>query len=150
MTKLVVDSNIIFSAILNTNSRIAQILLTGSEHYDFYAPKYVRTEIWEHQEKIKKIAELDNESFIEIYELVIGNIIVLNHSIADKTSYNEAIELCKDIDIDDVPFIAFAKYLKCKLWTGDKKLINGLRNKGFNNVITTDELFESFLRKTSK
>lgn len=48
MTKLIVDSNIIFSAILNVKSRIGQILLTGEDFYEFYAPK-----IWEHQEKIK-------------------------------------------------------------------------------------------------
>jgi predicted nucleic acid-binding protein len=52
MTKLIVDSNIIFSAILNVNSRIGQILLT-SEFYDFYSPKYVRIEILNHQEKLK-------------------------------------------------------------------------------------------------
>jgi predicted nucleic acid-binding protein len=37
MTKLIVDSNIIFSAILNVNSRIGQILLTSDKFYDFYA-----------------------------------------------------------------------------------------------------------------
>ncbi len=56
MTKLIVDSNIIFSAILNTNSRIGQILITGGEFYDFYAPKYLREEIWEHQEKLNNSA----------------------------------------------------------------------------------------------
>ncbi|RUA33530.1 MAG: hypothetical protein DSY77_09880 [Bacteroidetes bacterium] len=54
MTKIVVDTNIIFSAILNINSRIGQILLTGDDLHDFYAPKYIRTEIWEHKGKIKK------------------------------------------------------------------------------------------------
>ncbi len=39
MTKLVVDTNIIFSAILNVNSRIGQILLTSDNVYDLYAPK---------------------------------------------------------------------------------------------------------------
>ncbi len=84
MIKFVVDSNIIFSAILNTNSRIAQILLMGNDFYDFYAPKYIRSEIWEHREKIKKIAKLSDEDFIETYELVIKNVTILNHSIADK------------------------------------------------------------------
>ncbi len=150
MIKFVVDSNIIFSAILNTNSRIAQILLMGSDFYDFYAPKYIRSEIWEHREKIKKIAKLSDEDFIETYELVLKNVTILNHSIADKKNYQEAFELCKNIDVDDIPFVAFSKYLKCKLWTGDKKLINGLQEKGFKNAITTDELFENFLRKSNK
>ena len=107
MTKLVVDSNIVFSAILNTNSRITQILLMGNDFYDFYAPKYIRTEIWEHHEKIKKIAKLNNEEFIEVYELILKNITILNHSIVDKRNYREALELCKNIDIDDTPFVEF-------------------------------------------
>ncbi len=150
MTKLIVDSNIIFSAILNTNSRIAQVLLTGDQFYEFYAPKYLRTEIWEHREKIMNIAKLNDESFIEVYELVLKNVTILNHAIADKKYYKEAFELCKDIDEDDIPFVAFSKYLKCKLWTGDKKLIKGLQEKGFKKIITTDMLFEDFVKKSIK
>lgn len=51
MTKIVVDSNIVFSALLNINSRIGQILINGSKHYEFYSPEYIRQEIIEHQEK---------------------------------------------------------------------------------------------------
>ncbi len=65
MTKLIVDSNIIFSAILNVNSRIGQILLTSEDFYDFYAPKYLRNEIWEHQEKIKEIGNLTRMNFLK-------------------------------------------------------------------------------------
>lgn len=150
MTKLIVDSNIIFSAILNTNSQIAQILLTGEDFYEFYAPKYLRSEIWEHQEKIKKIAKLNDEDFIEVYELVLKNVTILNHSIVDKKNYKEAFELCENIDVDDIPFVAFSQYLKCKLWTGDKKLIKGLNRKRFKRIITTDKLFNDFLEKVKR
>ena len=150
MTKLVVDTNIVFSAILNLNSRIAQILLTCSEHYDFYAPKYIRSEIWEHQQKIKKITGLNDEEFIEVYELVLKNITILNHSIVGEKNYKFAIELCKTIDVDDTVFVAFSNYLNCKLWTGDKKLINGLKKKGFNEITTTEELFNDFLERNNK
>jgi len=130
MTKLIVDSNIIFSAILNVNSRIGQILLTSGSAYDFYAPKYVRYELWNHQKKLKKIAKLDDRDFFEVYELILKNITILNHSIAGKTNYKKAFELCKNVDLDHIPFVAFSLYLKCKLWTGDKKLIKGLKEKG--------------------
>jgi len=30
---------------------------------------------------------------------------------------------------------------KCKIWSGDKKLINGLKAKGFVNIFTTDDIF---------
>lgn len=147
MTKLIVDSNIVFSVILNTNSKIGQILLTGGKFYDFYAPKYLRNEIWKHQGKIKKIARFNDEEFIEVYELILKNITVLNHSIVDKKVYKKAFELCKNIDVDDTPFIAFSIFLKCKLWTGDKKLIKGLSDKKFKQIIHTEDLFKDFLGK---
>ncbi|MFY8186862.1 MAG: PIN domain-containing protein [Flavobacterium sp.] len=150
MTKIIVDSNIIFSAILNVNSRIGQILLTSQHVYDFYAPKYVRDEIWNHQQKLKKISGLNDVEFIEVYELIVKNVTILDHSIAGKSSYKKAFELCKDVDIDDVPFVAFSVYLKCKLWTGDKKLVKGLNEKKFDKVVTTNELFDDLLKKNRK
>lgn len=150
MTKIIVDSNIIFSAILNVNSRIGQILITGEGFYEFYAPKYLRSEIWEHQEKIKKIGKFSNDEFFEIYELVLKNVIVLNHSIVPNEKYRKAFELCEDIDPADTAFIAFSLFLKCRIWTGDKKLLNGLSQKGFKKIITTDDLFKDFLRKNIK
>ena len=65
MTKLIVDSNIIFSAI----------------------------EIWEHQEKIKKIGKLNVDEFLEVYKLVLKNVTILNHSIVPKEKYLQAFEL---------------------------------------------------------
>lgn len=127
MTKIIVDTNIVFSAILNTNSRIGQILISGQEIYDFYAPKYLRDEILEHREKLKKRANLSDDEFLEVYEIVMKNITILNHSIIDKRYYRKAIGLCEDIDLDDIPFVSFSLFLKCNLWTGDKKLINGDR-----------------------
>ena len=150
MTKLIVDSNIIFSALLNVNSRIGQILLTRESFYEFYAPKYLRSEILEHQEKIKKIGRLSNDEFLEVYELVLKNVTILNHSIVPKEIYEQAFELCENIDPADTAFVAFSFFLKCKIWTGDKKLVNGLRKKGFKKIITTGDLFKDFLIKTNK
>jgi predicted nucleic acid-binding protein len=36
------------------------------------------------------------------------------------------------VDINDIPFIALSVELKIPLWTGDKKLKEGLKLKGFN------------------
>ena len=65
MTKIIVDTNIVFSALLNTNSRIGQILINGKDYFDFYSPEYVRFEIFRHKEKIKSIGKLSEDEFIE-------------------------------------------------------------------------------------
>jgi predicted nucleic acid-binding protein len=53
-----------------------------------------------------------------------------------------ANNLVSDIDPKDIIYIAYAKQIKCKLWMGDKKLINGLEMKNYRNTLTTDNLFE--------
>jgi predicted nucleic acid-binding protein len=51
-----------------------------------------------------------------------------------------ADQLTNDIDFDDVMFIALAIHFNCKLWTGDKALMNALRKKGFKKFVSTDDL----------
>lgn len=150
MNKIVIDSNIVFSALLNVNSRIGQILINGNKKYDFFAPEFVRFEIIQHQLKIKKLAKLSDNDFIELYELVMRNVSVLNHTVVPAKFYKNAAILCKDIDIDDSIFVAFAEFLKAKLWTGDKKLINGLTKKGFNRIVITEDLYQDFIGKSKK
>jgi len=40
-------------------------------------------------------------------------------------------------------FVATALFIDGLLWTGDKKLIKGLRQKGYAKTITTAELMTS-------
>ena len=46
-----------------------------------------------------------------------------------KLAYN----LCKTVDLKDTPFVALAIELNAMLWTGDKKLIEGLSKLDFQN-----------------
>lgn len=147
MTKIIVDTNIVFSALINTNSRIGQILINGKNHFDFYSPAYVRFEIFKHQEKIKSIGKLTDDEFLETYGLILKNITILNHSIIPTEIYKNAALLCQDIDIDDTIFVAVSDFTKGILWTGDLKLLNGLTKKGYKNLIKTDDLYQLFLTR---
>ena len=147
MTKIIIDTNIVFSAILNVNSRIGQILINGYKHYDFFAPEYIRYEIIEHQDKIKELANLSDNEFLATYELIIREITILNHTLLPIEFYKTALDICKSIDIDDSAFVAFTEYTRGKLWTGDKNLLKGLSEKGFKRLITTDELYQDFIKK---
>lgn len=140
--KIVVDTNILFSAILNTDSKIGQILMNSQSFYRFYSTKNLRAEIWKHQGKIKKIAKLDDEEFLEIYELIMKNITILDYSLIPLKNYEKAIKLCADVDEDDTEFVALTDFIKGKLWSGDKELQKGLAAKGWDKFISTNELFE--------
>jgi predicted nucleic acid-binding protein len=55
-----------------------------------------------------------------------------------------------DIDPKDVSYVAYAKHFRCKVWSGDKSLIQGLLKKNFTRFISTDELFKLRLAKENK
>jgi len=145
MTKIIIDTNIVFSAFLNIDSRIGQLLINGQFYYAFYAPSYIRNEIFKHKEKIISYTRLTDNEFLELYELVMRNISVLNHSLIPVKVYRKAEMLCKSIDINDTAFVAVNELIKGKLWTGDIKLIKGLIEKGYTNLIRTEELYQDFI-----
>jgi predicted nucleic acid-binding protein len=58
--------------------------------------------------------------------------------------------MCNGIDLDDTIFVAMGEFLDAKLWTGDKQLLQGLSEKDYNKVITTEELYMNFIKNESK
>jgi len=148
--RVIVDANIIFSAILNTDSKIGDILLNSHNIFEFVAPRFLKEEIRKYHQKIIDISGYSRSELLDIEDKVyrpISFISVIHIPLSiRKTSEN----LVKEIDPKDVVYIAFAKYFRCKLWSGDKTLRKGLINKGFSSFITTDELYklrENYLTK---
>ena len=138
--KLIIDANIVFSAILNSKSKIADILIKSDSKYQFIAPEFLRHEIKSHYSKISKISKY---TFAEIAELEFQICREINFISEDQISqkiWNQAYTIGHKIDEKDIVYIAFSKYFKCKIWTGDKKLINGLKKLGLSNFISTNEL----------
>jgi predicted nucleic acid-binding protein len=68
--RIVVDTNIVFSALLNSNSGIGQLLLNSGYVFDFYSCKYLQKEIQRHLQKIRQYSRLDDESLYELIRLV--------------------------------------------------------------------------------
>lgn len=138
---IVVDTNIVFSALLNSSGTIGTLLLGSSPHVQFYTCEYLRAEIFKHRDKIKKIAKVSDEELSDMEVIIMKKITFINEAIIPEKTMLKAISIVEDIDENDVAFVALARYLNAKLWTGDKKLIEGLKEKKFRNVITTAQLF---------
>ncbi len=148
--KITVDSNIVFSAILNTRGNIGQLLTIGSKHFDFYTIDLLKTEIFNHKTKIQKITGFSDKKFEEIYDLIISKIRFVDNILFSDNSIKNAYKLTHDIDEEDTLFVALTNHLKSKLWTGDKVLENGLKKKGYSRIITTPELYDIFIKKELK
>lgn len=145
--KITVDSNIVFSAILNTRSNIGQILTIGSKYFDFYTIDLLKTEILNHKTKIQKISGFSDDKLDKIYNLIISKIRFVDDILISDNSLKSAYNLTYDIDEEDTLFVALNNHLKSKLWTGDKSLENGLKKKGYSRTITTAELYDIFIKK---
>jgi len=145
--KIVVDSNIVFSAILNTRSNIGQLIINGSSPFDYYSIGLLKEEIINLQSKIQTISGFSEDKFNEIFQLIINKIKFIDDLLISDKDLNNSFKLVENIDENDVLFVALANHLRCKLWTGDKRLIAGLRKKSFPRIITTDELLELFFQK---
>ncbi len=145
--RIVVDTNIVFSAILNTNSKIAIILLTPKRRLNFYSTEQLIREIEAHKERIRKISNYSDYELGRIIKLITSKIRFINLRLIPKESYQLAESLTNDVDIDDTEFVALTNHIKGKLWSGDKELKKGLAKKGWSQFITTEELFQRITRR---
>lgn len=138
--RLVVDTNIVFSTLLNPRSSIGEILMNVQDEFTFFAPELLKKEISRYIPKIIVYSKLPEEELFLIKEAVMAAITLISEDIIDESSWQQAYTLAKDIDEDDTPFLALAIDLNCKLWTGDKELSRGLAGKGSSIILTTGEL----------
>jgi predicted nucleic acid-binding protein len=140
--RIVVDTNIVFSAILNSNSRISKIILQPKTNLNFYSTDQLIQEINDHKEKLRKFTTYSEKELNRAIQLITYRIRFINVSIIPKISYAKAESLVSEIDEDDIEFVALAEHIKGRLWTGDKELKLGLELKKWNRIISTEELID--------
>jgi predicted nucleic acid-binding protein len=145
--KILVDANIVFSGILNSNGKIGDLLVNSSKYYTFIAPDFLRHEIRNKYQRLQKISGMSTEQITEAEYQICKQITFISEEQITEKYWVEALRLVQDVDPKDIHYIAYAKQFKCKLWSGDKKLVQGLQRKGFTNFLTTDELFTLRQRK---
>lgn len=148
--KIVVDTNIVFSAILNSSGRIGKILIHSKGHFQFYTCHFLKTELLKHRRKLQKITGLEITAIEELESLIIKNITFINESLIPEKIMTSTEKMLTGIDINDTPFVALTRHLKAKLWTGDKQLANGLITKKFKSVINTAALSKLLDKLESK
>lgn len=138
--RIIVDTNIVFSALLNSSSKIGKILIHSRKHFQFYSCEYLKTEILKHRKRILKLPKLPDTELAELENLVTHNITFIDERLLPQELLLKIEVLLKSIDPNDTPFVALTKHLEAKLWTGDMHLYKGLKAKRFKEVVTTAEL----------
>ena len=140
MKKIIVDTNIIFSCLLNTHGTIGDLIFNSDTVLDFYSNEYMRYEIRKHWQRLRKISTLTDAELETAYDKILTKVTFINEDLIPEVIWEKAEILVAGIDIDDIDFIALTRYLKAALWTGDKPLYEGLKTKRFRTVYNTAEM----------
>ena len=127
---IIVDTNILFSALLSSQSAFAKVLLTSEN--SFFICEQVLVELFKHKEKIVRHSQLSEDEIVRFYQVLLGRIHVYKEDMISQSNRTRAYGLCRDIDETDSPHVALTLELKGLLWTGDKTLKDELRRKGFD------------------
>lgn len=140
---VVIDTNILISAILNVNSSFNEIIFDYTKtNIKYYTPLLSTHEILSHKEKIIKITKYNEQEFNYLHQNIIKYINVVNCDFLPIQILKKAKDLVKNVDIKDEDFVSLAIFTNGFLWTGDKKLTEGLKAKGFKKVVNTQQLIE--------
>jgi predicted nucleic acid-binding protein len=128
---IVIDTTMIFSLLLGKNEAMRDVFF-DSKHR-FYSPNYIVAEIFEKKEKILRCSSLSESEVYELFYQLLEEITFVSEHLVTPENKAEAFELCKNIDPDDIPFIALTLQINGYFWTGDKKLKKHLRQIGFTS-----------------
>jgi len=135
--KLIVDTNIVFSAVLNSNSRIARVLIAGKRHFQFHSCAFLHTELLKHRPKLRTLTSLSTAELDEVIAKTTAHIHFVDEATLSSRLLLDTERLLATTDLKDVPFVALARKLRARLWTGDKALARGLERAHPHMVITT-------------
>ena len=82
---IIIDTNIVFSAILNSKSTIGDLILNSNRIFQFWSCRYLLEEIDKHWGKLKKISNLDDDNLRVSQRLIYKNINFIDEEQIPKT-----------------------------------------------------------------
>ena len=99
---------------------------------EFVAPHFAIIELFKYKDKIVKCAKQEEAEVLTWLYDVLLQVQYVNEITLSVEARQQAYDLCKNVDIKDLPFVALTIELDALLWTGDNKLKKGLKAKGFD------------------
>ncbi len=148
--RIVIDTNIVFSAILNTQGKLSRIILQPKSRLNFYTTNFLYQELNKHKTKLISLSKYSESEFQRAFDLITQRIKIINFDLIPKKDFETAYDLTYNIDENDIEFVALTEHIKGKLWTSDNVLIKGLTKKNWNKTITTKELYQLIIKERKR
>lgn len=137
-----IDANILFSALISSNGRVAKILTDPYLALQRVSCHYAVVELFKHQPKIVQLSKKPLETIIGDLSTLVNNLQLYNETLIGADHWQEADRLTTGVDSFDISYVALTLQTGGWLWTGDKKLTTHLRAMGFDRVLNTEDLFQ--------
>ncbi len=125
---VIVDSNIIFSALLSKNNHYAQKIFKAEHTYT--TVNFLISEIFDHKEKIIKFSKLNGGEFKEHFELLFAHLRLIPDTDISFHNYYSAYQIVSKADVKNIAFVALAMELRAQLWTNDKPIRQAILEYG--------------------
>ena len=135
--KVVVDANILFSAVLDRTGAVAKVWFDAEPVFHFIAPAFLLDELSKHHSRVARMLGLDIAQVEAIESLFIEQLELIEEAVVPMEIRAKAANALASIDPQDAPYLALALHFECPIWTGDRKLSNGLRRKDIHIAIDT-------------
>jgi predicted nucleic acid-binding protein len=136
--EVVVDTNIVISALIPKYSKLRELLLSGTIHA--YAPEYLLKELDKFWNIILAKAQKKGvgRSEVEFVKEELLSKVIFEPEKFYLPGIEQAYNICKKFDEKDTPFIALCMVLRIPILTNDKGII---KNAGAYRVLSIEELF---------
>jgi predicted nucleic acid-binding protein len=139
----VLDVNIIFSGVLSRKDIYRKLF----SECKLYTPDFAFIELNKYREVIlNKTKKVNPDDLKDFTLFIFSKIVVVPDYLVSEKSLQKAKKLVESIDEKDLAYVALAEELDLTLLTRDKKLYEGLKNKGYEKI----KLFEDFVSEISK
>jgi predicted nucleic acid-binding protein len=141
--RIIIDSNILFSALIK-DSITRRIILDYEDQFLF--PSYIFEEIEKYKNELLTKSKMKPKDFEDLLRTLLQKVIIIPKEVLIHYK-DDAYQIIKDIDPDDVTFIACAlAYSDSIVWSDDKKL----KQQSKVRIINTNEMYSLIYSKKSK
>jgi predicted nucleic acid-binding protein len=131
---VVVDTDVVFSALLREQTRFGELLMRPEPR--LYVCESVLVELFRHKEKIVRLTRLREDDLARFYHVLLRHLNLYKEDLVAPEHWRAARDLCRGVDETDTPHVALALQLNALLWTGDKRLREGLAARGFDRFFS--------------
>jgi len=104
--KVVVDTNILFSGMLNPHGAMSDLLLNSDDVFSFYSPQFILEELGSYRDALLRLSGLSADDFEILLRIMLKKMVLISTESIPDDAWAQAAKLTADVDEFDTPFVA--------------------------------------------